>query len=97
MNYSLTGVTSSLNNIKRNFFILVSSLISSRTDVNSDSFSGESLTNKIKMQYLEFANGDKIPMIGLGTWRAPDEEVEAAINLALEIGYRHFDCAPVYM
>lgn len=49
------------------------------------------------MQYLEFANGDKIPMIGLGTWRAPDEEVEAAIDLALEIGYRHFDCAPVYM
>lgn len=33
----------------------------------------------------------------MGTWRAPEEEVEAAINLALEIGYRHFDCAPVYM
>lgn len=71
----------------------VSSTIPSTTDVSSSS----SIESAIKMQYLEFANGDKIPMIGLGTWRAPDEEVEAAINLALEIGYRHFDCAPVYM
>lgn len=47
-------------------------------------------------KYLEFANGDKMPAIGLGTWRAPDSEVEAAINSALEIGYRNFDCAPVY-
>jgi diketogulonate reductase-like aldo/keto reductase len=46
---------------------------------------------------LEFANGEgKMPAVGLGTWRAPDDEVEAALNSALEIGYRHFDCAPVY-
>lgn len=45
---------------------------------------------------LTFANGDKLPAIGLGTWRAPDEEVEAALNAALEAGYRHIDCAPVY-
>lgn len=46
--------------------------------------------------YLTFANGDKLPAIGLGTWRAPDEEVESALNAALEAGYRHIDCAPVY-
>lgn len=37
-----------------------------------------------------------MPQIGLGTWRAPDEEVERAVNLALEIGYRHIDAALVY-
>ncbi|KAG5674523.1 hypothetical protein PVAND_004485 [Polypedilum vanderplanki] len=48
-------------------------------------------------KFLEFSNGDKMPAIGLGTWRAPDEEVERALNAALEAGYRHIDCAPVYM
>lgn len=38
-----------------------------------------------KIDYL-FANGDKMPAIGLGTWRAPDAEVELAINAALEAG-----------
>lgn len=45
---------------------------------------------------LVFANGEKMPAVGLGTWRAPDAEVEAALNAALEAGYRHIDCAPVY-
>ncbi|CAO1444368.1 unnamed protein product [Diamesa hyperborea] len=45
---------------------------------------------------LVFANGDKMPALGLGTWRAPDAEVESALNKALAAGYRHIDCAPVY-
>lgn len=45
---------------------------------------------------LNLKNGDKFPAVGLGTWRAPDIEVECALNTALEIGYRHIDCAPVY-
>lgn len=49
------------------------------------------------MEFLEFANGDKVPIIGLGSWRASEEETKEAINSALENGYRHFDCAPVYM
>lgn len=42
-------------------------------------------------------NGQKMPKIGLGTWRAPNEEVEAAVNKAFEIGYRHIDAATAYM
>lgn len=45
---------------------------------------------------LVFANGEKMPAVGLGTWRAPDAEIESALNAALEAGYRHIDCAPVY-
>lgn len=48
-------------------------------------------------QFYEFANGDKIPSVGLGTWRAnKEEELENALNVALEYGYRHIDTAPVY-
>jgi len=47
-------------------------------------------------KYLKFFNGIKMPNIGYGTWRAPDAEVESALNQALEAGYRHIDCAPVY-
>ena len=45
---------------------------------------------------LAFTNGDKMPALGIGTWRAPDAEVEKALNEALEVGYRHIDTAPVY-
>ena len=46
---------------------------------------------------LTFSNGFKMPALGYGTWRAPDDEVEKALNAALEAGYRHIDCAPVYL
>lgn len=29
--------------------------------------------------------------------KAPDEEIERTLNIALEIGYRHIDGAPVYL
>lgn len=48
-------------------------------------------------QFLALFNGILIPSIGYGTWRAPDAEIGQALNLALEAGYRHIDCAPVYL
>jgi len=49
------------------------------------------------VEFYTFNNGIKMPAIGYGTWRAPDEEIERALNLALDAGYRHIDCAPVYL
>jgi len=42
-------------------------------------------------------SGQRIPIVGFGTWQASEEELEAALDNALEAGYRHIDAAPVYL
>ncbi len=41
-------------------------------------------------------NGLAMPMVGLGVWRAKDEDCVKAVTWALEAGYRHIDTANVY-
>lgn len=48
------------------------------------------------MKTLNFRNNDKIPAIGLGTWKATGEEVKKAVKEALLAGYRHIDTAAIY-
>lgn len=43
------------------------------------------------------SNGEKIPVVGFGTWQTPDGDVaEQSVITALEAGYRHIDTAAVY-
>lgn len=49
------------------------------------------------MKQLTFRNGDKLDILGLGTWKSKPGEVYDAIRSAIKIGYRHFDCAFIYM
>ena len=46
--------------------------------------------------FLETADGGTFPTVGLGTWKIPSEILPDLIPSAVELGYRHFDCACDY-
>ncbi|XP_043222772.1 1,5-anhydro-D-fructose reductase-like [Amphibalanus amphitrite] len=46
---------------------------------------------------VELNNGQKMPLLGLGCWQAPGDEVAAAVEAALLAGYRHIDTAYNYL
>lgn len=48
------------------------------------------------MNNLFFSNGDKFPLLGLGTWLSKPNEVYNAVIEAIKYGYRHIDCAYIY-
>lgn len=45
---------------------------------------------------IKLHDGNLMPQLGLGVWKAGNEEVVSAIHKALEVGYRSFDTAAVY-
>ena len=40
--------------------------------------------------------GEKVPTLGLGTWRLSGEECRRTVERALALGYRHIDTAQMY-
>src|SRR3989338_1234971 len=57
---------------------------------NNHNSSGSSSTVKL------IRTGDDMPLLGLGTWKAPKGEVAKALNAAIKVGYRLIDCAADY-
>jgi diketogulonate reductase-like aldo/keto reductase len=51
----------------------------------------------IAMEFAKLADGNQLPMLGLGVWQVPDGATcENAVRWALELGYRHIDTAQAY-
>ena len=45
---------------------------------------------------LGLSTGAAIPVVGLGMWKVENHEAPALVRQAIEVGYRHFDCACDY-
>ncbi|MGM0377325.1 MAG: aldo/keto reductase [Bacteroidota bacterium] len=44
----------------------------------------------------ELANGTKMPYLGLGVFKTPNDEIKNAVKWAIDAGYRHIDTAAFY-
>lgn len=47
-------------------------------------------------RHLTLADGTPFPALGLGTWKIPLERTPDIISTAVQLGYRHLDCACDY-
>ena len=54
------------------------------------------MSNLVGITVLKLNNGFTIPVLGLGTWAGKPGHVKAAVETALNVGYRHIDGAPIY-
>lgn len=58
--------------------------------------SDEGKRRKVMCPDVKLSSGYSMPMVGLGTWKSKPGEIKAAVEAAIDSGYRHIDCAPIY-
>lgn len=66
-------------------------------NLRSKLFDQSNMSATSEMKYIQLPNSAGLmPVVGYGTWQAKDEDLEKALEAALEAGYRHIDTATVY-
>lgn len=60
-------------------------------------FDQRNISAMTEMKYIPLPrDAGLMPVVGYGTWQAQDDDLEKALESALEAGYRHIDSATVY-
>lgn len=54
------------------------------------------MTPAVPTTTADLPSGAAIPLLGFGTWRLEGSTAQAAVEQALETGYRHLDTATIY-
>lgn len=54
------------------------------------------ITTLENSKFFILNNGVEIPAIGLGLWNIEKNLCKTILSLALDVGYRHFDCVNWY-
>lgn len=68
-------------------------LKSSKTSIDYNKNNDEEVAAQ---PYIRLNDGNKMPMLGLGTWNAQGKELKDAVKAAIYCGYRHIDTASNY-
>ena len=53
-------------------------------------------TESADIRGITLHTGAQMPFVGFGTWLSSSEEARAAVSTALDVGYKHVDCAYSY-
>lgn len=64
--------------------------------LSANEFKAFSSPSALNTQYIVLNDGNRIPVMGLGTWSAQGQEVKNAVKAAIRYGYRHIDTATNY-
>ncbi|XP_060132939.1 aldo-keto reductase family 1 member A1 isoform X1 [Zootoca vivipara] len=59
-------------------------------------FSSIQVKMSSEANYALLHTGQKLPFVGLGTWKSDAGQVKEAVKYALSAGYHHIDCATAY-